>query len=555
MKILITTDWYTPAVNGVVTSVKNLQRELERRGHEVRILTLSQSLHSWSRDGVTAIGSVNAGRIYPGARLRTAMAGRWVRELMDWRPDVIHSQCEFSTFFLARRIAEELDVPLVHTYHTVYEDYTHYFSPSVRWGRCAVAAFSRWVAAQVDGMIAPTGKVRGLLQGYGVRCPVFVVPTGIDLRRFQQEGDPMRRAVLRASLGIPAENTVLVCVGRLAEEKNIQELLKLRASLGSRPVTLLLVGDGPDRPRLEQVAHDLRLEAPAVIFAGMVPPEEVPEWYRLGDLFVSASSSETQGLTYIEALAAGVPALCRADLCLEGVILEGENGWQYHSTAEFRQRLEEFLASPETHEALKRRAAESAEQFSAQRFAQRVERIYQMQLARRMPEARFLWFGWTDPHLIPQEIRQAMEQAPENVTFAGFVDRETLREAYCGADVFAFMSHEETEGIVVLEALACGIPTVVRDIPVYNGWLREGQNVYKASGTDEFQQKAEGLLTGTLPDLTAAGRRVAEERSLSVMGERLREVYRRMDILPAAQPAAKTNLPQAERPVQHSFTP
>ena len=76
-------------------------------------------------------------------------------------------------------------------------------------------------------------------------------------------------------------------------------------------------------------------------------------------------------------------ALCRADLCLEGVILEGENGWQYHSTVEFRQRLEEFLASPETHEALKRRAAESAEQFSAQRFAQRVERIYQMQLARR----------------------------------------------------------------------------------------------------------------------------------------------------------------------------
>ena len=158
-------------------------------------------------------------------------------------------------------------------------------------------------------------------------------------------------------------------------------------------------------------------------------------------------------------------------------------------------------------------------------------------------------------HLSRPEIRQAMEQAPENVTFAGFVDRETLREAYCGADVFAFMSHEETEGIVVLEALACGIPTVVRDIPVYNGWLREGQNVYKASGTDEFQQKAEGLLTGTLPDLTAAGRRVAEERSLSVMGERLREVYRRMDILPAAQPAAKTNLPQAERPVQHSFTP
>ena len=111
MKILITSDWYTPAVNGVVTSVKNLKRELERRGHEVRVLTLSQNLRSWSADGVTAVGSINAGRIYPGARLRTALAGRWVRELVEWGPDVVHSQCEFSTFFLARRIAEELNVP------------------------------------------------------------------------------------------------------------------------------------------------------------------------------------------------------------------------------------------------------------------------------------------------------------------------------------------------------------------------------------------------------------------------------------------------------------
>ena len=383
MKILLTTDTWVPTINGVVTSTATLRAALTAQGHEVRVLTLSGDSHTYTKDGVTSLGSLDAGLVYPGARMRAPALNRAIRDLIDWHPDVVHSQCEFSTFAPARRIAHAAGAPLIHTYHTVYEDYTHYFSPSVRWGRCAVAAFSRWVAAQVDGMIAPTGKVRGLLQGYGVRCPVFVVPTGIDLRRFQQEGDPMRRAVLRASLGIPAENTVLVCVGRLAEEKNIQELLKLRASLGSRPVTLLLVGDGPDRPRLEQVAHDLRLEAPAVIFAGMVPPEEVPEWYRLGDLFVSASSSETQGLTYIEALAAGVPALCRADLCLEGVILEGENGWQYHSTVEFRQRLEEFLASPETHEALKRRAAESAEQFSAQRFAQRVERIYQMQLARR----------------------------------------------------------------------------------------------------------------------------------------------------------------------------
>lgn len=383
MKILITSDWYSPAVNGVVTSVKNLRRELERRGHEVRVLTLSQTRRSWEKDGVTYLGSVAAGLIYPGARLRTALAGKWVRELVDWRPDVVHSQCEFSTFFLARRIAEELDVPLVHTYHTVYEDYTRYFSPSVRFGKKAAAVFSRWAAAQTDCMIAPTGKVRLLLQRYGVGCPVFVVPSGIDLRRFGGEADPWRMAVLRASLEIPQDRTVLVSVGRLAEEKNIGELLRLRAAMGGAAVTLLLVGDGPDRPRLEHLAAELGLTAPDVVFAGMVPPEQVADWYRLGDLFVSASTSETQGLTYVEALAAGVPALCRADPCLAEVIRDGENGWQYRDEADFLKKLDAFLAQPHRRGQLARAARRTAAMYSAERFAAEVESIYREQIERR----------------------------------------------------------------------------------------------------------------------------------------------------------------------------
>lgn len=382
MKILITSDWYTPAVNGVVTSVKNLRRELERRGHEVRVLTLSQSRHSWEKDGVTYLGSIAAGLVYPGARLRTAFAGGWVRDLVAWGPEVVHSQCEFSTFFLARRIAEELNIPLVHTYHTVYEDYTHYFSPSVRFGRQAAAMFSRWVAARTDCMIAPTGKVRMLLQKYGVRCPVFVVPSGIDLAPFAGEADPWRSAVLRASLDIPAERTVLVSIGRLAEEKNIDELLRCRAAMGEPAVTLLIVGDGPDRVRLERQAAALGLTAPDVVFAGQVPPEQVADWYRLGDLFVSASTSETQGLTYIEALAAGVPALCRTDPCLAGVVRNGENGWQYRDEADFQARLREFLTQPHHRERMSRNARASAEEFSARRFAERVEAIYEDQIAR-----------------------------------------------------------------------------------------------------------------------------------------------------------------------------
>ncbi len=382
MKILITSDWYIPAVNGVVTSVKNLRRELEARGHEVRVLTLSQNRRSYERDGVTYLGSVAAGLVYPGARLRTALAGRWVRKLVEWGPDVVHSQCEFSTFFLARRIAEELDIPLVHTYHTVYEDYTHYFSPSVHFGKKAAAIFTRWAASHTDCLIAPTGKVRLLLQGYGVQKPVFVVPSGIDLRRFRGEPDPLRCAVLRASLDIPRDRTVLVYVGRLAEEKRIDELIRFRANLGPGGVTLLVVGGGPDRQRLEGVAAGLGLGVPDVVFAGMVPADQVADWYQLGDLFVSASTSETQGLTYAEALAAGVPVLCRADPCLAGVVRDGENGWQYRGEADFRAKLDLFLSRPHRREDLRRSARETGEEYSAQRFAQRVEAIYLEQIER-----------------------------------------------------------------------------------------------------------------------------------------------------------------------------
>ena len=381
MKILIASDWYTPAVNGVVTSVLNLRRELQRRGHEVRVLTLSQSRSSREEDGVTYLGSVPVGIIYPGARLRTALAGKWVRDLVDWGPDVIHTQCEMSTFFLARRIAEELDIPLVHTYHTVYEDYTHYFSPSQRLGKKAVAVLSRKVSRMTDCMIAPTEKVRSLLEKYGVDCPVYVVPSGVDLSRFRETPEPETFEVLRRKAGIPENARVLVSVGRLAEEKNVEELLRLRARLGPGGITLLLVGGGPWRSHLEELAAELGLGTPDVIFTGMVPPEQVPLWYRMGELFVCASTSETQGLTYAEALAAGVPALCRQDPCLEEVIRNGENGWQYRSEEEFLEKLELFLGDTQLRKKMSAAALASAEDLSAERFAQRAEAIYQERIA------------------------------------------------------------------------------------------------------------------------------------------------------------------------------
>lgn len=376
MKVLIASDWYAPVVNGVVTSVLNLQRELEAQGHEVRVLTLSQSLHTRVRDKVTYVGAMSAGLIYPGARLRTALATRQVQELIRWQPDMIHTQCEFSTFLLARKISEHTGAPIVHTYHTVYEDYTHYFSPSRAWGRRMVALFSRHVIAQTSCVIAPTEKVRGLLEEYHVSRPVYVIPTGIDLSRFSGLSDGVYLHELKTKLGIPEGNFVLTFVGRLAKEKNVEELLAYLAELKRNDITLLLVGDGPYRQTLEESVRELNL-SDRVVFAGMVKPAQVADYYRLGDLFVSASTSETQGLTYIEALAAGLPALCRKDECLTGVIENGVDGWQFENGSEFTAHLQEFLADEQLRASMRAAAADHARQnFSAANFASRVTEVY-----------------------------------------------------------------------------------------------------------------------------------------------------------------------------------
>lgn len=158
-----------------------------------------------------------------------------------------------------------------------------------------------------------------------------------------------------------------------------------------------------------------------------------------------------------------------------------------------------------------------------------------VELARRMPEVRFLWFGHTDAALLTVEIRAAMAHAPSNVTFAGFADAEQICDAYCGADAFAFLSHEETEGIVVLEALACGTPTLVRDIPVYSSWLKHGESVYMDTDLDGFERQLRGMLDGSLPSLKEGGHAVADSRSLRAIGESLCRIYEENGFLAQAR--------------------
>jgi 1,2-diacylglycerol 3-alpha-glucosyltransferase len=374
MKILVTTEWYSPVINGVVTSIVNLKRELEKLGHEVRVLTLSDEAKSYVKDDITYISSIGVGKIYPGARVTIFKNDKYLQQIMDWQPDVIHTQCEFSTFRLAKHLAKRLHIPITHTYHTVYEDYTHYFSPNQKWGKAMVALFSRKVLKRAAYVIAPTEKVSTLLQGYGVKQPIKVIPTGIDLSSFRKTKE--MRNNIRHTWNIPEKDRVLIFVGRLGKEKNLEEILSYFSQIDHKNLSLLIVGDGPQRQQLEKYARKLEIEQ-KVTFTGMVPPKEIPSYYHAADLFVSASNSETQGLTYIEALASGLPALCRKDPCLENVVENGVNGWLFETFGEFEKYINRIFSDQDEYQKLSARAEKKAfDHYSSVSFAKNIEEIY-----------------------------------------------------------------------------------------------------------------------------------------------------------------------------------
>jgi len=377
-KILITTDLYTVSTNGVVTSVQNLFDELTAKGHDVRILTLSDSLHSHKDGAVYYIRSMPIGAVYPDVRMPVSYRHKLIRELIDWKPDVIHSQCEFFSFQFASRIAKITGAPIVHTYHTLYEQYmTSYLIPSKRMGDFLVKFLSRKRLKHVNTVVAPTQKVENTLQRYGLEAPISVVPSGISLEQHHQRMSAQQRLEKRRQLGILDDDQVLLNLGRLGGEKNLTELLELFASARKQNENLkfLIVGDGPARAELEETARKLNI-SDHVIFTGMVAPTRVQEYYQLGDVFVSASTSETQGLTYIEAAANGLPLLCRQDDCLADVLQPGENGYNYTSEEEFLNAID-MVMDPQWRVSAARRSEQIAAGFDKKTFGEAIEHIYE----------------------------------------------------------------------------------------------------------------------------------------------------------------------------------
>ncbi len=389
MRVLITTDLYIPTINGVVTSVLNLKKELEKRGNEVKILTLSQTHHSYEEDDVTYLASVSADKIYDKVRVAVPFYSTHIRKLEKWQPEIIHSQNEFSTYVVAQYLSFKYDIPLIHTYHSVYEDYVHYVLPhEENLGKKLVSYFTKLAVRKTNIVIAPTDKVKNLLEGYGIAPEVVVIPTGIDVSKFSNAAKGgFWREQKKAELCIDKGKLVFLFAGRIAKEKNIEEILRYMKNIKRDDFVFIIVGGGPYMEEVKAIVEEYNLKD-KVYFTGMVEPEQMPFYYTLGDVFVSASTSETQGLTYIEALSAGLPLLCKYDKCLDGVLDSGFNGWGFTNEEEFNEHFNDLCDNKGKIALLRHNSLESARKFSAEAFGEEAEKAYVTAITQKHLEQR-----------------------------------------------------------------------------------------------------------------------------------------------------------------------
>jgi len=321
VRVALFTNNYLPFCGGVTTSVETLRRGLEACGHEAWVFAPRMPTAT-PAPRVVRYRSLPAAT-YPDFALAIPVSPAIARLVRGLGPDVFHAHHPFLLGPAARRLSRRPRRPLVFTYHTRYEKYAHYVP--LRRGlveRAAVGLSTRF-AARADAVIAPSAVVRDELRARGVRTPIAVVPTGVDLARFT----PGDRLEARRDLGVAADESLVLYVGRLDREKSVDRVLAAFERIaGTLPrCRLLLVGQGTQAGALGRLAASLAA-GDRVRFLGARPHAALRPCYRAADLFLFASETETQGLVLAEAAACGLPAVAVAAPGCDEVVRDGETG-------------------------------------------------------------------------------------------------------------------------------------------------------------------------------------------------------------------------------------
>lgn len=396
MRIGIFTDSYPPYINGVSTSILMLQNALEKLGHEVFIVTVNAEKLSYKYENenkIIRIPGIPTG-IYD-YRLTGIYPLRVIDKIKKWNLDVIHSHTEFGVGTFARIVAKQFDIPLVHTYHTMYEDYVHYITKGYFNGtsKKIVEYLTKFYCDKTaTELIVPSEKTYKLFkEKYKFDRNVHIIPTGIEIERFDKKKYPENDLVnLRKELNVNKNDFIILFVGRLGEEKSVDLLIETQSELvkTNKNCKLLLVGDGPDTDNYKKLTKKLKLEN-HVIFAGKVPLDRVPLYYQLATIFATASRTETQGLTVMEAHAASLPVLAADDPSFASMVVDDLNGYFFKNKKQYRKQVETLMNDKEKLQKMSKQARISAEKYSPKYFAQHVLDVYKLALKGKNPHKSF----------------------------------------------------------------------------------------------------------------------------------------------------------------------
>ena len=396
MRIGIFTETYTPYISGLVTSVVMLKNALEKEGHEVYIVTAnleSFKYHYDEKERVLKIPGLPTG-IYD-SRFTSIYPIQAVNKIKSWHLDVIHSQTEFAIGTFARLFAKQFNIPLVHTYHTLYEDYIHYITKGYfnRSSKKIVEYLTKFYCdTTATELIVPTNKIYKLFkEKYKFEKNIHIIPTGIETERFYIENiDQKDVEELRKNLNITKKDFILLFVGRLAEEKNVEFLLESEKNLIKKynNIKLVIVGDGPDKEKYENLCKDLSISN-NVIFTGKAAWEDMPYYYHIADIFVTASKTETQGLTIIEAMASNVIPVCMKDEAFESMVTDELNGLFFKNNEEYEEKIIRLYENREELNKFDKQARIQAEHYSSKNYGERALEVYRRAIKEKEEENRF----------------------------------------------------------------------------------------------------------------------------------------------------------------------
>lgn len=383
MRVLMISDVYFPRINGVSTSIQTFRRGLHAAGHETVLIAPDYPVAAQGEHGeVIRIAS----RYLPRDPEDRMMKGRAIRALLPQLRqrefDVVHIQTPFIAHYLGIEIARKLGLPVVETYHTYFEEYLHHYVPLLPRAlmRFVARRFTTSQCNALDALVVPSRAMQLALEAYGVRCPMHIIPTGMEMDQFAG-GDG---AKFRASLGIAPDQPALVHVGRVAHEKNIDFLFRMLKRLLARipNVVFILAGEGPALSHCRQYVATLGLSA-HVKFVGYLAREmALLDCYRAGDLFVFASKTETQGLVLLEAMALGVPVVSTAYMGTKDIVLP-ERGARHapDDEIEFASIVAELLNDPRRRQAMSSEAIAFARTWSGEAMAAKLLDLYRNALA------------------------------------------------------------------------------------------------------------------------------------------------------------------------------